>query len=160
MTKKLITLLQEQINKELYSAYAYYAVGEFYRQKGLNGFHTYFHNHANEEMTHADKFSEFLQDNDIDVVFKDIEALNKKFKDIREPLAFFVDHEKQVTASIDTLYKAARSEDDLAAMNFLDDFVTEQREEEKISSDLLQKYDLFAKDNSLGLYQLDKELNN
>lgn len=159
MTKKLNTLLQDQINKELYSAYAYYAVGEFYRKKGLNGFHNYFHNHANEEITHAEKFSEFLQDNDIEVTFKDIEALKVKFKDIRDPLTFFVEHEKKVTASIDALYKQARAEDDLPAMNFLDFFVTEQREEEKTSTDLLQKYDLFAKDNSFGLYQLDKDLN-
>lgn len=155
--KKLTNLIQEQINWELYSAYAYYKVAEFYRHKGLGGFHAYFEKRAQEEIEHAEKFSEYFQDADIEVKLSDIKVLTKEFKDLRDPLVFFVEHEKEVTSLIHALYRAAREEDDLAALSFLSWYVTEQIEEEKTSKGLLEKYDLL-KDNPLALYQLDKEL--
>lgn len=158
MKENLINLIQSQVNWELYSAYAYYAVAEFYRHKGLDGFHKFFEKQAQEEIEHAEKFSEYLQDNDVAVSLKDIKVLNKKFDTLRDPLLFFVEHEKEVTALIHTIYREARAEDDLATLNFLEWFISEQREEEKSSKDLLDKYDNFAKDNVLALYTLDKEL--
>lgn len=158
MKDKLIKLIQSQINWELYSAYAYYAVAEFYRSKGLPGFHSYFEKQAKEEIEHAEKLSEYLQDHDVAIELADIKALKEKFVSLRDPLVFFVNHEKEVTALIHALYREARAEDDLEAMEFLSWYVKEQGEEEKSSSDLLQKFDLFASNGGLGLYELDKEL--
>lgn len=158
METKLISLIQSQINWELYSAYAYYAVAEYYRHQGLDGFHAYFEKQAREEIEHAEKFSEYLQDNDISVKLEDVKVLKKDFQSVRDPLVFFVEHEKEVTSLIHEIYREARDEDDLAAMHFLDWYIAEQIEEEKTSTDLLQKYDLFAKEGGFGLYQLDREL--
>lgn len=158
MNEKLTKMLQAQINWELYSAYAYYAVSEFYRRKGLKGFHVFFSKQAQEEMEHAEKLSEYLADHDSRVLFSDIKALRKDFTELRDPLVFFVEHEKEVTSLIHALYREAREEDDLEAMEFLRWYVNEQTEEEKTSKELLEKFDLFVKDNSLALYQLDKEL--
>lgn len=158
MQEKLTKLIQEQINWELYSAYAYYKVAEFYRHKGLEGFHKYFEKQAQEEIEHAEKFSEYLQDNGVAVLLTDIKVCKEEFNDLRDPLVFFAEHEKEVTSLIHALYRAAREEDDLASLSFLNWYVQEQIEEEKTSSDLLEKYDLFAKGNPLALYQLDKEL--
>lgn len=158
MDKKLHELINLQINKELYSAYAYYFVAEYYRAKGLFGFHSWFEKQASEEMEHAEKFSEYLQDQGEMVTFASIEVLKEKFKDFREPLLFQIKHEKEVTASIVAIYKLSSELGDVTTTNFLDWFITEQAEEEKHSRDLLIKYDLFAKDGGLGLYQLDREL--
>lgn len=158
MNEKLIRLLQAQINWELYSAYAYYAVSEFYRRKGLNGFHGFFTAQAKEEVGHAEKISEYLADHDIKAALSDIKVLDKKFASLRDPLVFFVEHEKEVTSLIHTLYREAREEDDLETMEFLRWYISEQTEEEKNAKELLEKYDLFAKDDSLALYQLDKDL--
>lgn len=158
MQEKLVELIQKQINWELYSAYAYYAVAEFYRSRGLDGFHAYFEEHAKEEIEHAEKFSEYLQDNGIAVVLGDIKALDMKFESLRDPLVFFVEHEKEVTALINAIYREARSQDNLDAMNFLQWYISEQREEEKTANDLLSKYDLFVNNDPLALYHLEKDL--
>lgn len=158
MEKKVYELINEQINKELYSAYAYYAVAEYYRAKGLHGFHTWFEKQAQEEIEHAEKFSEYLQDNGLKVVLKSIEVLNEEFKDLRDPLLFQIKHESYVTSLIHAIYAEVSKGDDYATANFLDWFIEEQREEEKNARDLLIKFDLFAKEGGLGLYELDKEL--
>lgn len=54
MDKKLIDLMEDQINKELYSAYLYYDIAEYYRSKGLDGFHKRFEDQAREEIEHAE----------------------------------------------------------------------------------------------------------
>lgn len=158
MQEKLIKLIQKQINWELYSAYAYYAVAEYYRSKGLDGFHAYFTTQAREEIEHAEKFSEYLQDNDVSVALEDIKVLDKKFASLRDPLVFFVEHEKEVTALIHAIYREARDEDDIATLNFISWYVSEQIEEEKTATDLLTKYDLFVKEDPLALYHIEKDL--
>lgn len=158
MDKKLYDLIINQINKELYSAYAYYAVAEFYREKGLNGFHSWFEKQAHEELEHAERFSEYLQDNGEKVTFKAIDALDEQFSDLRAPLLFQIKHEAYVTSLINAIYQRASEINDYAASNFLDWFIAEQMEEEKHSRELLIQYDLFAKDGGAGLFKLDHEL--
>lgn len=158
MDKKLYELMNDQINKELYSAYAYYAVAEFYRGKGLFGFHTWFENQAREEMEHAEKFAEYIQDHGEKVALKNIEVVDRSFKDLRDPLVFQEEHEAYVTSLIYGLLKRANEVDDFTAASFLDWYITEQAEEEKHAKELTLKYDLFAKDGGLGLYKLDQEL--
>ncbi len=158
MDKKLYDLIIHQINQELYSAYAYYAIAEFYREKGLNGFHSWFEKQAHEELEHAERFSQYLQDNGENVTFKAIEALDEKFDDFRAPLLFQIKHEAYVTSLINEIYKRASSMDDYAATNFLDWFIAEQMEEEKHSRELLIRYDLFAKEGGAGLFKLDYAL--
>ena len=49
MDKKVAALLNEQINKELYSAYLYLDMANFYASKGLDGFANWFEIQAREE---------------------------------------------------------------------------------------------------------------
>lgn len=158
MDKKLYELMNDQVNKELYSAYAYFVVAEYYRSKCLFGFHSWFEKQAKEEMEHAEKFTEYLQDQGEKVELKSIEVLKEEFKDLRDPLLFQESHEAYVTSLIYGLLKRANEVEDFRAASFLDWFVSEQAEEEKNAKELTKKYDLFAKDGGLGLYKLDSEL--
>ena len=157
MQEKLRQMIEEQINKELWSAYLYYGVAEFYQSKGLDGFHKYFEHQALEEVEHAEKFCEYLQDRGMDFEFKPIEPLRQKFTDIREPLVFQIEHEKLVTSLIVALFHEADEEKDALAKKFLSWFLEEQLEEESRSQKLLDDYDLYAKDGA-GLYILNKNL--
>lgn len=157
MTEKLRLMLEDQINKELWSAYLYYGVAEYYAKVGLNGFHDYFENQAKEEVEHAEKFCKFLQDRDLPFVFKPIEPLKETFNDIREPLVFQLEHEKLVTSLIEALYKEAEAENDYLTKNFLGWYLEEQLEEETRSKELIDDYDLFGKDGA-GLYNLNEKM--
>ena len=156
--KKLIDLMEDQINKELYSAYLYYDIAEYYRSKGLDGFHKRFEDQAREEIEHAEKFAEYLHDNDVAFKLKTIAAPENDFKNLREPLVLQNTHEKYVTSLIHQLYDCAEKVGDTATKHFLGWYVNEQIEEEKTAKDLLEQYDLYAKDGGIGLYQVNKDL--
>jgi len=158
MDTKLAELMNDQINKELYSAYAYLAVAQYYASRGLDGFYSWFSKQAEEEVEHARKIEKYLQERDVLVVLKDIKTLDKAFKDNRDPLAFQVEHEAYVTSLIYNLYEVASNAKDYLTVRFLDWFVTEQGEEERTAKDLLDNYDLYAANGGLGLHELDEEL--
>ena len=158
MDKKLKDLIEDQINKELWSAYIYYDMAEFYRARGLDGFHHYFEKQAHEEYEHAEKFAEYLQDLGVAFEMKPIAAPGYKYHDFRDPLVTQLEHEKLVTSLIEKIYAESVALKDYKTTAFLTWYINEQFEEEKIAKDLLDKFDLFAKDDKAMLYKLDKEL--
>ena len=157
MDKKVATLINDQINKEFFSAYLYLDMANYYEEKGLNGFATWFTKQAEEEQEHAMKFYAYLHDNGEKVTLKAIAAPNGKFKNVADPLKAALKHEQFVTASINTIYAAARKVNDYRTEQFLDWFIAEQAEEEKNAQELVDKIALFG-DAGKGLYVLDKDL--
>ncbi len=157
MNSKISKLLNEQINKELYSAYLYLDIADYYADQGLNGFENWFYVQAQEERDHAMLIRTYLLNNDETIKLTAIAAPELKKDGLKTPLTQTLAHEQTVTASINNIYGAAYEEKDFRAMQFLDWFVKEQGEEEKNATDLIRKFDLFGSD-SKGLYLLDQEL--
>lgn len=157
LNKEVAALLNEQINKELYSAYLYLDMANYYADEGLNGFENWFYVQAQEERDHAMLFRTYLLNNDEKVTLGAIAAPDKTFPDFKSPLTAALEHEQYVTASINNIYAAASQEKDFRTMQFLDWFVKEQGEEEKNATDLIKKFELFAGDPK-GLYLMDQEL--
>lgn len=154
---EVASLLNEQINKEFYSAYLYLDMANFYSDKSLDGFENWFAIQAQEERDHAMLFRTYLLNNDEKVTLDAIAAPNLEYEDFKAPLTAALHHEQTVTASINTIYAAAYQKKDFRTMQFLDWFVKEQGEEEKNTSDLISKYELFGQDPK-GLYMLNQEL--
>ena len=157
MDTKVASLLNEQINKEFYSAYLYLDMANIYAAKGLDGFSNWFEIQAKEEQDHAMLMYQYLHNNDEAVTLDAIGKPDKVYSELIDPLKAALEHEKFVTASIHTIYAAAKEGDDFRAMQFLDWFVKEQGEEEKNASDLITKMELFGSD-ARGLYMLNQEL--
>lgn len=157
LDETLVTLLNDQVNKEFYSAYFYLSMANYYKEEGLSGFGNWFAVQAQEERDHAMLFLEYLQNNGAHVELKTIEAPKENFKVFKDPLEASLKHERYVTASIHNIYSAASKVKDFRTMQFLDWFVKEQGEEEKTAEDLIKKLELFGQDGK-GLYMLDSEL--
>lgn len=157
LQNEVVKLLNEQINKEFYSAYLYLDMSNYYYSKNLNGFGNWFKVQAQEERDHAMLFLTYLQNNGENVILDAIAAPDKKYPDFNSPLKESLEHERFVTASIYTIYEKASDNKDFRTMEFLSWFIKEQGEEEKNSEDLIQKYELFGTD-AKGLYLLDTEL--
>lgn len=157
LDKKVTELLNEQIMKELYSAYLYLDMANYYSDEGLDGFENWFYVQAQEERDHAMLIRTYLLNNDEKVTLLTIDAPQESYAGFGVPLDKAYEHEKYVTASIHNIYAAASSVQDFRTLEFLNWFVKEQGEEEKNSSDLIKKYELFGSD-AKGLYQLDQEL--
>ena len=157
MDKNVYSLLNEQIQKEIYSAYLYLDMSDYYSDEGLEGFANWFYVQAQEEMDHAMLIRTYLLNNSQRIKLLPIDAPQGGYADFGKPLGDALAHEEFVTASIHTIYEAAEAAKDYRAAEFLDWFVKEQGEEEKNASDLIKKYELFGSD-AKGLYALDQEL--
>ena len=150
-------LLNEQINKELFSAYLYLAIANYYGEKNLNGFENWFLVQAKEEQDHAMLFRQYLLNEGADISLLAIDAPQNAFDSFRAPLTESLKHEQLVTQSIYAIYAQAQKAGDFRTVNFLNWFVTEQGEEEKNADELIKRFDLFGGD-AKGLYMLNADL--
>ncbi len=156
LDSKVAKLLNEQINKELYSAYLYLDFSIFYDDKGLDGFANWYMIQAQEERDHAMLMLQYLQNNGEKVTLEAVGKPDKELKELIDPLKAGLEHEIYVTSLINDIYEAAYNVRDFRTMQFLDWFVKEQCEEEKTADDMIKKMELFGND-SKGLYSLDAE---
>ena len=157
LKKEVSALLEQQINKELYSAYLYLDISNYYYAKNLNGFGNWFKIQAQEEQDHALLFLTYLQNNGEAPKLAAIAAPDKTFSNFRDPLAAALEHEEYVTSLINAIYAEAIKANDFRTLQFLDWFVKEQGEEETNANDLISKMELFGSDPK-SLYMLNSEL--
>ena len=157
LDKKVVDLLNQQINKEFYSAYLYLDFSNFYYDKGLDGFGNWYKIQAQEERDHALLFIQYLQNNGESVILETIPKPDVTLDSAKTVLAEGLKHEQYVTGLIHAIYDAAYSVKDFRTMQFLDWFVKEQGEEEKNAEDLIKKMKLYGGDGK-GLYMLNQEL--
>ncbi len=157
LKQNVVDALNEQINKELFSAYLYQAMSAHAAHEGLAGIANWMDVQAKEEMFHARKIYDYVDEQGEKVKLLAIEQPESAFNSVKEMFEKTLEHEKFVTKSIHDLVALARKENDYATEIFLQWFVTEQVEEEATASDLLDKIKLVG-DAGNGIYMFDKEL--
>ncbi|MBP3493722.1 MAG: ferritin [Oscillospiraceae bacterium] len=156
MNETVARLLNEQINKEFYSAYLYLDMAIFYDAMDLDGYANYYTIQAQEERDHALLFMKYMQSNGLKVTLDAIGKPDKTFETVLDPLEVAAEHERYVTALINNIYHEAHQAKDYRTMKFLDWFVDEQMEEENNADTMISRYKLFGQDPK-GLYLLDQE---
>ena len=157
LDKKVSELLNDQVNKEFYSAYLYLDFSIFYEDAGLDGFANWYKIQAQEERDHAMLMMQYLQNNGEKVTLEAIAKPDKVLDDKLHVLELGLEHEQYVTSLIHAIYDAAYSVRDFRTMQFLDWFVKEQGEEEKNAEDMIKKMKLFG-DDAKSLYMLNSEM--
>ena len=141
LDKKVVELLNQQVNKEFYSAYLYLDFSNFYFDHGLDGFGNWYKIQAQEERDHAMLFIQYLQNNGEKVELEAIDKPQIALESAKSVLAEGLKHEQYVTSLIHAIYDAAYSVKDFRTMQFLDWFVKEQGEEETNADNLVKKFD-------------------
>ncbi len=157
MNEKVRALLNQQINKEFYSAYLYLDFSNYFKAAGLDGFANWYLIQAQEERDHAMLFYTYLQNENQVVTLDAIAKPDKTFACHMDVLKAGLEHEEYVTSLINDIYGVAYEVKDFRTMQFLDWFVKEQGEEETNANDLISKMELFGSD-SRSLYLLNQEL--
>jgi len=155
--KKMIDEINSQINRELYSPYFYLGMSSYAAEQGLKGVASWFYVQVQEELFHAQKMYDYVNQQGARAMLDTIEKPPQVFKSIKELFEKTLSHEKQVTSYINELVDLARSEKDHATEIFLQWFVSEQVEEEASAMDILQKFNLMG-DDKQGLFMIDSEL--
>ncbi len=157
MDEKMYKQLNDHLNKELYSAYLYYDMSNYYAEEGMDGFANWFKVQAMEERDHAFMFADYIHDHGCKVELLAIDKPEYEYDILIEPLNITLKHEKTVTQAINDLYARATQLNDFRTQQFLGWFISEQREEEKNADDLIKKMKLFG-DDAKSLYMLNAEL--
>jgi ferritin len=157
LSDRMEKALNGQVNAELYSSYLYLSMNAYFKSVNLDGFANWMYAQAQEELMHAMKFYDFINQRGGRTLLAAIEAPPDQWD---SPLAVFEDtlkHEKKVTGLINGLVDIAMEERDHATQIFLQWFVTEQIEEEESVGNVLEQLKLLG-DAKHGLFMMDREL--
>jgi ferritin len=157
MSKKMADAINEQINKEFYSAFLYLSMATKLEDMTLPGFANWMRVQYEEEVFHAMKLLNHLVERGERVNLKEIEAPPVEWKSPLEIFSEAYDHEVKVTEMINNLVRIAMDDNDFATNQFLLWYVEEQVEEEDNTSTIRDKIKL-VDEMPGGLYMLDKEL--
>jgi ferritin len=155
LSTKLEKALNDQINLELGSAYAYLAMAGYFESTPFAGFAAWMHLQSEEELGHAQRFFKYINERGGRVELKSIAEPRNEFKTPLDAFRASLVHEQRVSASICAIYEMAQAEKDFPTLSFLKWFLDEQVEEEKSVSDMIAKLELVGNNNN-GLFHLDK----
>jgi len=157
LSEKMAEALNKQVNNEVYSAYLYMSMSAYSTFIGLKGFANWFMVQYKEEMVHAMKIFDYINDQGGQVKLMPIAQPPTEFGGALDMFEKTLAHEKFVTKSINDLVNLAIEEKDHATNIFLQWFVTEQIEEEANDNEIIAKLKLVGKEGN-GLFMIDKEL--
>ncbi len=149
--------LNDQLNKEFYSAYIYLGMSAFCSKNGLNGAANWFFIQYQEENAHAMKFFKYLGDQNIDVVLSPIAQPKGGYTNLLEAFKASLEHEQKMSEWLNNLSDLAMKEKDHATYTLLQWYVTEQVEEEATFNEIIDKLKLVG-DNGYGIFMIDKDL--
>jgi len=157
MDKQLERLIQDQIKNEWSSAYLYLSMAAYFESINLDGFAHWMYKQAGEEQVHGKKMFDFLIDRGVKVALQAIAQPETDFASPAEVFEKSLAHEQKVTALINGIADQADKVNDHPTKVFIQWFITEQVEEEKNASKIL---DILKKipANSAGIFQLDHQL--
>jgi ferritin len=122
-------LLSTQIGNEFAASQQYIAVAAWFANEDLPQLARYFYRQSVEERNHAMMMVQYMLDRDVPFTIPGVPAVRNDFANVTEPLALALQQEREVTASIEALFRAARAEDDALGEQFMLWFLKEQVEE-------------------------------
>ena len=157
ISKKMEDALNEQVNAEMYSAYMYLSMESYFKSQNLNGFANWMRIQTQEEVMHAMKMYDFINERGGRVLLRAIEGPTTEWDSTLEVFKAVYEHEQKVTGLINNLVNLAIKEKDHATNSFLQWFVNEQVEEEASADGIVQQLTMMENAPG-GMFMLDREL--
>lgn len=157
LNKDIEKALNDQINAELYSSYIYYSMSSYFQSVDLPGFANWMRVQALEELTHADKFFNYVVERNGRVELQKMDGPPVKWDSPLDALKAAHDHEHYISGRINDLVSLADAQNDRATYNFLQWFVAEQVEEETSTWEAVTQLQL-AGEKGPGVFMLDREM--
>lgn len=154
-TQVMQDAINEQVNREMWSAHLYLSMSAHFANEGLKGFSSWFYKQYKEEIAHAEDMMKYILTRGGKVEVRAVDAVPTTFESTLAIVEQVYEHECYVSSCIEELVRVASKEQDMASQDFFWKYIREQVEEEETASDLVQRVRM-AQDKYL--YQLDKEL--
>lgn len=154
---EMVAQLNEQMNLELYSSLLYQQMSAWCSYHSFEGAAAFLRRHAQEEMSHMQRLFSYLIDTGNLPRLQSIPALFTEYASLDELFSATYTHEQLISQKINELAHVAMTSQDYPTFNFLQWYVAEQHEEEKLFKSILDKLRLVGNSGE-GLYFVDKDL--
>ena len=157
LSKNLEALLNKQIEMEGNASSVYLAMASWAEVKGYSGVSKFLYRHSDEEREHMLKLFHYVNERGGVAVVPNLKSPKADYESINDLFETLFKHEVKVSEEINLLVDSSLKEKDYATHNFLQWYVAEQIEEERLARDVLDKLELIGNDKG-GLYLLDRDL--
>jgi len=157
ISQRMQDQINEQIKHETFSAYLYFSMAAYFHAESLDGMAQWMKAQAQEELDHALRFFNHIDERGGRV---ELDAIEKPQTSWDSPVAAFeaaLAHEEFITGRINELVRVAAEENDNAAGIMLQWFVTEQVEEEASVTKVIDMLKRIG-ESGHGLLMADREL--
>ncbi len=155
---KVTELLQAQIAMEAHASATYLAMSSWCDDRGYKRSAAFFLNHADEERGHMLRIFNFLNENGVRAFSPEVTNIQQEYKSLKDVFEKTLEHEIAVTDSINNIVKVARQENDFASESFLQWFVNEQLEEERLVHDILDMFEFVSDEKPFAIKLLDERV--
>jgi ferritin len=157
LKEKVQSALNNQIGLEAYSSQLYLSMASWAEKQGFNGASEFLYVHADEERGHMLKLFHYINDRDGHAIVPALKQPPFEFESIKAVFQEILEHEKMISESINQLVGICVDEKDFTTQNFLQWYVSEQIEEEKMAKTNLDKLVLLG-DDKASMYIFDKDM--
>ncbi|GLT14699.1 non-heme ferritin [Vibrio algivorus] len=157
LSKAMVEQLNEQINLEFFSSNLYLQMSAWCEDKGFEGAAEFLRTHATEEMEHMQRLFTYVSETGGLPILGAIDAPKHDFDSLGDVFRETYKHEQMITQCINKLAHLAFTSQDYSTFNFLQWYVAEQHEEEKLFKGILDKLELVGEDGK-ALFFIDKDL--
>jgi ferritin len=157
LSKGIEDNLNEQIAMESKASQQYLACASWCHKEGYEGAASFLYMHTDEERMHMMKLIRYVNDSGGHAIGPDIAGVRNSFESLKEMFEFILEQEIKVTKSINEIVDNCFKEKDYATFQFMQWFVTEQREEEQLCRRILELFELIGEEGQ-GLWLIDQEL--
>ena len=155
--EKIENALNAQINLEQYSAQLYLAMSAHCERKSFRGFAHWLRVQSQEETAHAMKLVAFVLDRGGQLELRPVQAPPREFGSVKQVFEQILEHEKNISTSINSLFELSRQDKDYASEVALQWYVTEQVEEEATVSQIVDQLHAVGEKGG-GIWYLDSKM--
>ncbi|MCT4622313.1 MAG: ferritin [Schleiferiaceae bacterium] len=157
LSKTIEKALNNQLKIEAYSSHVYLAMASWAENQGFPGIANFLYSHSDEERMHMLKLVRYINERGGSAVIPELEKPSVSFDGITQLFESLLEHEKNVTVSINEVVHECLEEKDYSTHNFMQWYVAEQLEEEALAHDIIDKLKLIG-GNAGGLYMFDRDV--
>lgn len=149
--------LNKQIKMEGLSSARYLSMASWCDTRGYIKSAHFLYRHSEEEREHMLKLFAYINNAGGHALQPEISDIKHEFISLKEVFEEILDHEIAVTKSINVLVDHCFTNKDFTTFNFLQWFVTEQREEETLARRAVELFDIIG-EQGIGLWTIDQEI--
>ncbi|MCB0773598.1 MAG: ferritin [Flavobacteriales bacterium] len=157
VSKKVENALNAQVAKEAMSSQVYLAMASWAEVQGLEGVAAFLYRHSDEERAHMLKLMRYINERGGHSEVPALAKPPKMMKGIAEVFTGILKQEVEVSNEINAIVDLCLKEKDYTTHNFMQWYVAEQIEEERMARHVLDKLKMIG-DDKAGLYLFDRDL--